>query len=242
MKKSKLGALALSVAVASALCIPTLAFGAVTEDSNGVGVDSATSDLMATTPGTTTLTGKIKATTLSVTIPTAMTFAIDPGATQGVAEDAAMTQKHGQFTSPSNYTVTNSSHVPVKVEVSTATATQCTLHDTKATLEAGTVTDRKVMVGLSDKANGAALDVDATAGWLSAGANLGLVPFGKTDAASGSAVGANTGKLASVDTTVTGDNKATMYVFGAVNQTGWTEGQSFTVTPTLKVTAVDSLS
>lgn len=242
MKKTKLGVLALSVALASAICVPATAFAALTPTDDGTGTDTDASDLMAATPGETTLIGKIKATTLSVTIPTTMQFAIDPGAAQGVAEDSSVTTKHGQYTSPSNYTVTNNSQVPVKVSIDTATATDCTLTDTKASLEPGSTANRKVMVGLSDKANGASLDVDATAGWLSTGANLGLVPFGKTDATGTSAVAANTGKLASADTTVVGDNKATMYVFGAVAQNGWMDGNSFSVKPTLKVEAAENLN
>lgn len=242
MKKTKIGALALSMALASAICVPATAFAALTADADGTGIDTDASNLATTPAGETTLVGKIKATTLSVSIPTTMQFAIDPGATQGVTEDTTTTTKHGQFTSPANYTVTNNSKVPVKVTINTATATDCTLTDTKSSLESGTTANRKVMVGLSDKANGAALDVDATAGWLSTGADLGLIPFGKTDAASGSAVTANTGKLASADTTVTGDNKATMYVFGAVDQTGWMDGNSFSVKPTLKVEATTNLS
>lgn len=243
MKKRKIGALALSVALASAICVPATAF-ALTPGPDGTGTDGS-SDLMATPAGTTELIGKIKATTLSVTVPTTMQFAIDPGTTQGVAQDATVAAKHGQFTSPTNYTVMNSSKVPVKVTVDSVTATGCALTDTQGNIAAkSTGVDPVVMVGLSDKANGASLVLGAATNWFTTGGSgLGIVPFGATDYSGGSTsvVAANTGKLAP-STATDGDNKATMYVFGAVAQDGWAEGDSFSVVPTLKVEAVSDLA
>lgn len=241
--KKKIGAMALSLALASAICVPTAAFaddysGSQQETEDMTGVAQTGTGSVTTTGNTSVLTGKIKATTLSVSVPTAVTFNIDPGAAQGVADPAVSdatpgtSQKRGQFTSPTNYTIHNASQVAVYVTVDSVTATGATLTDTQASIAAkvtGTgAADPVVMVGLSDADNNGSLALGNTAGWFktSPATGLGIYPFGTT---------ADKGRLDPDDNAANGTDEATMMVYGAVAQTGWTEADTFTVTPTLKI-------
>lgn len=251
MYKRKVGALALSVALASAICVPTVAFAAGEEWEPGVTYGTPPENVTAPDgDGTdTVLTGVIKPTTLSVSVPTAVTFSVDPGADPSFT-GAPTGATIGQFGNPSNYTITNKSRVPIYAAVTSVAAADCTLTDTFANLEAGTATDPKVMVALNDHANsdGAGnklLSVDATTptqstGWLAGGTTSApYFAFHQNDAGTDVADGRLAAGVTSAGADVTDDtNKASMYVYGAVKGEGWNTGDKFTVTPTFTIKTV----
>lgn len=254
MYKRKVGALALSVALASAICVPTVAFAAEEWDPD---VTYGTPSENVTAPdgdGTdTVLTGVIKPTTLSVSVPTAVTFSVDPG-TNPSFTGAPGSATIGQFGNPSNYTITNKSRVPIYAAVTSVAAADCTLTDTFANLEAGTATNPKVMVALNDQKNndGAGstlLSVDATTstqstGWLPSTGLSATTPyyaFHQDNATTPNSI--TNGLLAAGKTSAGADvtdgtNAASMYVYGAVKGEGWNTGDKFTVTPTFTIKTV----
>lgn len=248
MYKRKVGALALSVALASAICVPTVAFAAEW-DPAVTGTPTEVTEPEGTTGPSTELTGVIKPTTLSVSVPTAVTFSVDPGADPSFT-GAPTSEVIGQFGNPSNYTITNKSRVPIYAAVTSVAATDCTLTDAFANLEAGTVTNPKVMVALNDHANsdGAGntlLSVDATtpmqsSGWLADGTTSApYFAFHQNDAGTDVADGRLAAGVTSAGVDVTDDtNKASMYVYGAVKGEGWNTGDKFTVTPTFTIKTV----
>lgn len=251
MYKRKVGALALSVALASAICVPTVAFAAEEWDP---GVTYGTPPENVTSPdgggADTVLTGVIKPTTLSVSVPTAVTFSVDPGADPSFT-GAPTGATIGQFGSPSNYTITNKSRVPIYAAVTGVATNGCTLDTALANLEAGTATDPKVMVALNDHGNndGAGstlLSIDAAgstqsaSGWLTGGidADNPYYAFHQDDATTPTSI--TNGMLAAGKTSAGADvtdgtNSASMYVYGAVKGEGWDTGDKFTVTPTFTI-------
>lgn len=240
------GTVALSLTLA--LAAPVAAFGA--DDPT-----TSTEGKMESPGATTTheIKGTVKATTLKVTVPTKVAFYIDPGATQGTTGSS---NKYGQFTNPTNYTITNRSAVDIYGYVSGVTAEGVTLTKKKTELSkpggkapgAANAGDIKVMMGLIGDDDATTLNLDAenggytavNAGWLTAAigdaANTRYFAFNK----------ANHGKLAAgsngaEDTTVRTDCKGhyTMTVRGAVHNGGWAQDESFTVKPVFKVTTTD---
>lgn len=208
MKMKKLAASALALATAAAICAPAAAFAA----------DVTSTD--ATAPGDTdsAITGTIKATTLSVSVPTKAAFTVDPGKTAAAGEG-------GQYASPTNYTVTNKSVVPVYAYVSKVAATDVSLvaapADVKAATNAGDK-DAKIMFAVKDAAP---TDFNTAGDWLTTGTSkyyaFNASTFGKLDAAGGS------------------NADATMKFYGQAPSTNWTEKQTFTVTPTFTITTTD---
>lgn len=246
MRKTKIGALALSVALASAICVPTTALAAnyngseqATQDSTGT---KAEDDKTIGLDGTeTTLTGTIKATTLSVSMPTTVAFNVDPGATAGVADAAAgdtgsgastTSNKHGQFTSPTNYKVKNLSRVKVYAYISRVTATSAATPgttvtpDLKNTAPTYTASNRdQMMIGIKSVAEAPA-DFSTDTDWLTTSTTK-YYPFNKD----------NKGEIdASTDGTTPKESDA-MMIYGQVNPAGWTDGDSFQIKPTFTVTS-----
>lgn len=222
MKKNKLGALAVSIAMASALCAPTAAFAAANTDG---ALDASTTSADSTAAGgaDSTLTGKIKVTTLSVSVPTAATFNVDP--------TVAATDAGSQFTSPTNYTIVNKSVVPVWAQISNVAVTGNSTAGSAVALtkRSADVTGTTMQFGISDitDASSADLALSTEDNWLVAGAQT-YNAFNK---------GENS-KLAAKDATADGgDDQATMYFYGKVDNTyaGWADGDSFTITPTFTI-------
>lgn len=207
MKMKKLATCALGLAVAAAICTPISAFAA--------GLDDSTTSADSTAAGTSdsTITGTIKATTLSVSVPTAAAFNVDPGAT--VAADG------GQFASPTNYTITNKSVVPVYAHVSKVVASGATLVDEVANVSPASTAgaaDAKIMFTVKDAAP---TNFDTTADWLTT-ATTKYFAFNAVDK----------GKLDAKDGT---NAAATMKFYGQAPATNWDEAQSFTITPTFTI-------
>lgn len=227
MKKSKIGALAVSIAMASALCVPATAFAAANTDDT---LDASTKSEDSTKAGTadSTLTGKIKVTTLSVSVPTAATFNVDP--------TVEATDASSQFTSPTNYKIVNKSVVPVWAQITNVTVSgTSTGADAVALTKTSTsVADTTMQFGISDEtdaASSADLALATEGNWLASGAQT-YNAFNKTD----------NGKLTAKDTTENGgDDEATMYFYGQVDNTyaGWADGDSFTIKPTFTITTTD---
>lgn len=222
MKKNKLGALAVSFAMASALCVPATAFAAAHTDGT---LDTSTTSTPTTVAGGTdsTLTGKIKVTTLSVSVPTAATFNVDP--------TVAATDASSQFTSPTNYTIVNKSVVPVWAQISNVTVTGNSTAGGAVALTKKTadVTGTTMQFGISDVVDAASADLalGTEDNWLAAGAQT-YDAFNKAEKS----------KLTAKDATADGgDDQATMYFYGKVDNTyaGWADGDSFTIKPTFTI-------
>lgn len=220
--RSFVRAAALASAVALALAAPTAAFAV-----GATGTGEATNE---STP-TSTITGTIHATTLKATVPTTVVFDIDPGATQSTTVANWPTNaKIGQFTNPTNYTITNYSAVDVYGYVSAVTTEKATLVSSKGNLDkkAGDTTkaNTKVLVALLDPTE--SIDIDGTSGWLAEGSSQTYYAFNKT----------NRGKLAaSTDAPTVAGGSATMTIRGAVKNGNWAEGDSFMVKPVFKIVA-----
>lgn len=217
---------ACALALGLTLAVPATAFAA-DPDAGTPGEASATA-----TP-TSTITGTIHATTLKATVPTKVSFNIDPGATQGTAVDGS-TQKRGQYTSPTNYTLTNYSAVDVYGYVSGVTVEGATLvnavGDLKKTPGSVGASNISAMVGLSDQDSDMALS--DTTDWLmsTVSDSSKYYAFNKT----------THGKLtASTDAPTAAGGASTMYIYGAVKNGGWAENDSFSVKPVFKITATD---
>lgn len=230
-KRRPVRAFAVASALALTLCAPVAAFAA--DPTAGTNADAT-----ATATPASTITGTIHATTLKATVPTVVAFDIDPGATQTAALTGtfgASNKKIGQFTNPTNYTITNYSAVDVYGYVSSVTTTNATLINTKGDLAkavgAPTTANTKVMVGLCGTAD-SYLDITKTDGWLMADiadtAAKRYYAFNKT----------TQGKLAaSANAPTAAGGSATMTIRGAVLNGNWAENQSFQVKPVFKITA-----
>lgn len=226
--KTRRGAMncACALALGLALAVPATAFAA----------DPAAEtpgDMSATAPSTSTITGTIHATTLKATVPTKVSFNIDPGAAQGTAADGS-TQKRGQYTSPTNYTITNYSAVDVYGYVSGVTVDGATLVNATGNLKktpgAVGTSNISAMVGLSNQDSDMALT--DTTDWLMSTVSDSnkYYAFNKT----------THGKLtASTNAPTTAGGTSTMYIYGAVKNGGWAENDSFSVKPVFKITATD---
>ena len=246
MKKTKIGALALSVALAAAICVPATAFAdyagseQATQDSTGA---AATDDGTIALDGTeTTLTGTIKATTLSVSIPTTVAFNVDPGADQAVTDAAASdtggvttSNKHGQFTSPSNYKVKNLSRVKVYTYISSVAATASGTPGTTVTPElvdaapdySAAGSHAKVMIGIKSVAEKPA-DFGTQDNWLTTSLATKYYPFNAT----------NKGEIAASTDGTTPVESDAMMIYGQVDKAGWTDGDTFQIKPTFTVTSI----
>lgn len=223
MKKQKLGALALSIVVASALCVPAMAIAAPVTDAT---LDASTTNGAVTAAGDSQsiLTGKIKVTTLSVSVPTAATFNIDPS--------IAATDAGTQFTSPTNYKITNSSVVPVWAQITNVAVAGSSTGSGVVALTAteASVSGTTMMFAVSDSIDPATdLAFNEVSNWLTAG-DLSSAPYSAFNKAGG-------GKLAANDGALNGDDEATMYFYGKMDNTysGWADGDSFTITPTFTI-------
>lgn len=193
------------------------------------------------------ITGTVKATTVSVTVPTQVAFYIDPGATQGTTKSATE-NKYGQFTNPTNLTITNHSAVDVYGYVCNVTSPHVTLASSTAGVKkpggvapsAGRKADIGVMVGICDT-NTASLDFGTSSNWLTESG------VGDAKATRYYAFNKNHyGKLAAatdasgtVDDSREDKGSYTMTIRGAVFNGGWSQDENFLVTPKFKIVATD---
>lgn len=214
MKMKKLAASALALATAAAICAPAAAFADGLDDST---VIPATPNVTSAGGATdSTITGTIKATTLSVSVPTKAAFNVDPGA-------AAKAGEGGQYASPTNYTVTNKSVVPVYAYVSKVAVTGVSLVDASANVKPATNagdSDAAIMFAVKEAA-AAPTGFDTAGDWLTTTTSkyyaFNVANNGKLDAAGGTAAA------------------ATMKFYGQAPSTNWSEAQTFTVTPTFTI-------
>ena len=216
MKKNKIGACALALATAAAICVPGMAFAADGDPTATVPADPNVVAPTTDTPTKSELTGTIKATTLSVTVPTAATFNVDP--------TVNATDPSTQIQSPTNYTITNSSVVPVYAYVSKVEKTDVLLTDSTAGVKAGTTgKDNTIMFGVKDVAPA---NFAAQGDWFTDSTS-------KYYAFNSATHGKLAGKTA--DTT----DSATMKFYGQVSNEGWVDGQTFTITPSFTIATTD---
>ena len=197
MKKSKIGACALALATAAAICVPGTALA------DPVAAGSKTLEAAGTSDSI--ITGTITATKLSVSVPTTAAFTIDP-TIEATTTSAQLTDV------PDNYTVTNASAVPVYAYISGCTMSTGSL----VTAASGLSTDKAVMFAVKDSAPA---NFDAPGDWLTTTPGT-YYPI------------KDNGKLAAKTGT------ATMSFYGQTT-TGWSNGDTFTITPTFTITTSD---
>lgn len=229
MKLKKAAAIALAFATTAAISAPATALAA--DPTAGTPTEIASS-ATGSNSASSAITGTIKPTTLKVSVPTVVSFDVDPGATPAATAVDPTTKVSGQFKSPSNFTVTNYSVVDVYGYVSGVAATGATLSQTGATAGVrnadGTAwtTAPAVQIVASDTAPG---DFATTAKWFDTTKTKKLYAFNSS----------TNGKLAaSADGTNKG-GEATMHLYGQVAQTGWKANDTFTVTPTFTIATAD---
>lgn len=233
-------AIALASALALAMGAPAAAFAAdpaPAEASNPETV-TATGDEQETK-----ITGTVKATTITVSVPTQVSFYLDPGATPSTnASGWASNKKIGQYTNPANFTITNLSAVDVYGYVSKVRSPHVTLVNAKSGLSKpggvapgeGSASSIGVMVGLADPSE--TLDFDKPGDWLTVdGVKAGpyyafnKAAHGRLSAAQDGAESEHGGIKGSY----------TMTVRGAVFNGGWSQDENFLVAPTFKIVTTD---
>ena len=230
MKLKKAAAIALALATTAALSAPATALAADSDPTAGTPAEIASS-ATGSNSASSAITGTIKPTTLKVSVPTVVSFDVDPGKDAAVATPDA-NKVSGQFRSPSNFTVTNYSVVDVYGYVSGVTATGATLSQTGATAGAhaadGTAwtTEPAVQIVASDTAP---TNFSTAADWFDTAKTKKLYAFNEADK----------GKLAASADGTTAGGEATMYLFGQVAKTGWKANDTFTVTPTFTIAVTD---
>lgn len=215
MLKKKFGACALALATAAAVCAPGVALA----DPVAVG----TTEVNAAGDTASTITGTITATTLSVSVPTTAAFTIDP-TVEAAAVDSQLTNV------PTDYTVTNSSAVPVYAYISKCVINKgadMTGTPTLVTKTADLATNNAIMFAVKDTASKPA-DFATEDDWLTTTAGK-YYAFNATEK----------GKLATPTAATAADdtsNLATMSFYGQTT-TGWSNGDTFTIVPTFTITA-----
>ena len=208
MKKSRIGACALALATAAAICVPGTALAAPAA--------AGSKTLEAAGASDSTITGTITATKLSVSVPTTAAFTIDP--------TVEATDPGKQITDAStNYTVTNASAVPVYAYISNCTIAKAGATAGNPTLvkkTADLATDCAVMFAVKDAAS-APSNFDTEGDWLT-----GAGTYYAFNAATHGKLAAKTGT-------------ATMSFYGQTT-TGWSNGDTFTITPTFTIATTDT--
>ena len=232
-------AIALASILSLALCAPALAFAA--------DAPTASDEGTVTEPDGTkesVITGTVRATTITVTVPTQVAFYIDPGKDQSAALDGTFGAGHneiGQYVNPTNFTITNRSAVDVYGYVSSVASPHVTLVNSGSLSKPGGVApsvankgDIKVMVGLGD-ATEADMALGTPGNWLTesiADTKDGrYYAFNKTQHGKLAAATANAGSGG----TVSDDGAATITIRGAVFQGGWSQHDTFLIKPTFKI-------
>lgn len=224
MNKRKAGAIALSLALATAICAPTAAF-AIDDAAQDASTTQSTVSPLADTNST--LTGKIKATTVSVSVPTAAAFTLDPWTTA--------TDPTSQIGSPTNYTITNLSKMPVYTRVKSAAVAAATVKNTGLTpslVSTAPANNGEVQFAVKQTAP---TDFTTAGDWLT------------TSVSSNYYVDdAGTGFIAATGV-ADGTDKITMKFYGqaydnADGSTNWTPDDTFTVTPTFEFSTNSSFA
>ena len=232
-------AVALASVLALVLCTPMAAFA--------VEVGSETDDAAATETLSSAVTGTIKATTLCVTVPTKVSFYLDPGAEQGTTLSGTWPTdtKFGQYTNPSNLTITNHSAVDVYGYVPKVASSYVTLVDSTSGLaKPGGVSPLAdgsnksrigVMVGICDTTESMSLETPGD--WMTEGDNQTYYAFNKNGHGRLAAASDSQGTVDNSRDEVKGEY--TMTIRGAVFQGGWSQNESFLVQPVFKIVTTD---
>lgn len=230
---------ALASALALALCAPVSAFAA-----DPVPPEASDDKTVTTTGGTqeSKITGTVKATTITVTVPTQVAFYIDPGATRSTTANWATSKKIGQYTNPTNFTITNRSAVDVYGYVSKVASPHVTLVDNENALEkpggvapgVDNKTSIGVMVGICDTSV-SDLALGTPGNWMTEDiADTKANRYFAFNKGSQGKLTAATEKAGS-GATVSPGGACTMTVRGAVFDGGWTQNENFLITPTFKI-------
>ena len=243
-------AVALASALALALGVPGVAFAAdpdpVPPEASGEKIVTAAGDTQEAE-----ITGTVKATTITVSVPTKVTFYLDPGAAQSTdASGWATSKKIGQYTNPSNFTITNRSAVDVYGYVSQVTSPHVTLVNAKSSLrKPGGVAPSPdnaarigVMVGLAGVDE--TLSFDKTADWMTVDGvkdakDARYYAFNKDR--HGRLAAAQNGQVSSYTDSQNKklEGQYTMTIRGAVFNGGWSQDEKFLINPVFKIVTTD---
>ena len=214
-KMKKTAALALAVGMAVTGSMASYASGLANATIEDVAI--STSNAAGTVGGSqnSVLTGTIKVTSISVKVPTAAAFEMNPNLTVTDPQVNRITAQSGE------YKITNTSTVPIDVSI-TAIATNAAGGFTNdATKLTGTGNDKKVMFAVrkSTEAVPTSAAGDKT-NWFDPDANYGNPPY-KVSTTAG-------------DNTLAASAVLEMKLYGATVQ-GWSNNETFTVTPTFTI-------
>lgn len=208
MKKKRLISLVLASAMMTAMAVPAFA-----------------QDLAEGGTTSTDIVGTINATQLVVTVPATIAFQVDPtiDLASQAAIDAGVTG--AQIVQPDNTKIQNGSAVPIYAKINSVAVSQTTGSDDVVLVNAATglTAAKSMMFGIKD-VSVVPTNFDTATDWLEKGDVTGNYLLSAT------------GKMDASDGAENGTDELTLKIFGQTKN-GWAAGDTFTITPTIMVSA-----
>lgn len=214
-RMKRTAALALTVGMAAAGTMASYASGLGTAATGAVDITTAAGSSEVSGSQNSVLTGTIKVTSISVKVPTAAAFEINPNASvTAPAVDRITAQS-------SEYKITNTSTVPIDVSITkVATDAAGGLTNSVGSLT-GDGNNKKVMFAVRKTGETAPTSSAGDAAkWFDPAKNYETTPYQVSTTAS--------------DNTLAAGAELEMTLYGATIQ-GWSNGETFTVTPTFTI-------
>ena len=214
-KMKKTAALALAVGMAVTGSMASYASGLANATIEDVAI--STSNAAGTVGGSqnSVLTGTIKVTSISVKVPTAAAFEMNPNLTVTDPQVNRITAQSGE------YKITNTSAVPIDVSITKVTTDATGGFTNDATKLTGAGNDKKIMFAVRKSTE--AVPTSATEDkvkWFDPAPGTGAVSY-KVSTTAG-------------DNTLAAGDVLEMTLYGATVQ-GWSNNDTFTVTPTFTI-------
>ena len=213
MKKTAALALAVGMAVTGSMASYASGLGNATISD----VEISTSNAEGTVGGSqdSVLTGTIKVTSISVKVPTAAAFEMNPNLTVSDSQVNRITAQSGE------YKITNTSTVPIDVSITKVTTNATGGFTNDATKLIGTGNDKKVMFAVRKSTEAAPTSAAGDkVKWFDPAPGTGAVSY-KVSTTDG-------------DNTLAAGEVLEMKLYGATVQ-GWSNNETFTVTPTFTI-------
>lgn len=231
MRKKRFLSMAMAAWMAAAMAVPAFAADpSVSKPANASGPTELTvgKDGIATEGVTATLTGTISATHINVTVPSNVPFSLDP--TIAISGSGVKNPVTDQVTTyPESVQIINSSVVPVYAKISSVKAEDKDKKDNTITLTNKTSdvedTSKQKYIMFGFKKKGDITDFNTPGDWLGNGSQSALYPLSKDG-----------GRMEAVDTKTPNANILEMQVY-AYAKYGWYMDETFTITPTIVVSA-----
>jgi len=213
MRKTAAIALAAGMAVTGSMA----SYASSLESASVTDVEITSSDGASEVSGSqqSVLTGTIKVTSISVKVPTAAAFEINPNLTlDGDNVDRITAQS-------SEYKITNTSTVPIDVSITAVATNGASAFTNEAANLTGENNDKKVMFAVRKKGENAPTGAAADkAKWFDPAANYATDPYKVSATAD--------------DNTLAAGGVLEMTLYGSTVQ-GWKNNETFTVTPTFTI-------